>query len=71
MKFKEEDELDIWFAEEKERLSDAFMNKIDGDKENTQKYKDKFNAEMKKLLAKYTAEYEKFIQKKPAKKKEE
>jgi hypothetical protein len=71
MRFLTEEDLDVWFAAEKERLSDELLNNLDRDKENTPKHKAWFDAEMKKLLAKYTAEYEKFLHKKSTKTTEE
>ena len=61
MGFKSEEDLEIWYAAEKERLSEQFMNSLDKDKEKTPKYKERFNAEMKKLIAKYNSEYEKLL----------
>jgi flagellar capping protein FliD len=62
MAFKSEEDLEVWFATEKERLSEEFTANIDKDKTNIPKYKEKFNAQIKKLLEKYNAEYEKFLE---------
>jgi hypothetical protein len=61
MGFKSEEELEAWFATEKERLSEEFLNNINRDKANIPKYKERFNAEIKRLLARYNAEYEKLL----------
>ncbi|MBN2052020.1 hypothetical protein JW756_00790 [Candidatus Woesearchaeota archaeon] len=62
MGLKTEEELDMWFANEKERLSDEFMNKIDKDKNNIPKHRAKFDAAMKKLLEKYSSEGNKIVE---------
>jgi len=70
MVFKSEEDLEIWYAAENERLSEQFRNNLDKDNDNTPKYREKFNKEMKALIAKYTAECEKLLvqeKKKPKK----
>lgn len=62
MGFKTEEDLEAWFAVEKERLSDEFMQRIDKDKTNIPKHRAKFDAEMKKLLAKYNSDYERLLE---------
>jgi len=71
MGFKTEEDLDLWFAAEKERLSEQFIKSIDDNKDNIPKHKEKFDAEMKRLLAKYTAGYEKFLTQKALRTKQE
>jgi hypothetical protein len=63
MAFKNEEELELWYSLEKERLSDEFTASLDKDRGNTAKYKLKFNAKMKKLLVRYNSEYERFLEK--------
>jgi hypothetical protein len=61
MGFKTEEDLEAWFAVEKERLSEEFMQRIEKDKDNIPKHRAKFDAEMKKLIAKYNSDYERLL----------
>lgn len=61
MGFKSEEELEAWFAVEKERLSEEFLQRIDKDKTSIPKHRTKFDADMKKLIAKYNSDYEKLL----------
>jgi formyltetrahydrofolate hydrolase len=61
MGFKTEEELEAWFAAEKERLSEEFLNRINHDKTTIPKHRAKFDAEMKKLIVKYNADYERLL----------
>jgi hypothetical protein len=61
MAYKSEEDLELWYAAEKERLSEEFLKGIDQNKDNTPSFKAKFDAEMKKLIAKYNAEYYKLL----------
>ncbi|HHE36508.1 MAG TPA: hypothetical protein ENL16_01690 [Candidatus Woesearchaeota archaeon] len=63
MGFKTEEEIEEWFTIEKQRLETAFLNKINKDKENIPKYREEFNAELKRLIARYEAEYDKLLSK--------
>lgn len=71
MGLKTEEDLDTWFTVEKERISEEFMNSITKDRDHTPKYKARFDAEMKKLLAKYNKEYSKILSRIKTKKKTE
>lgn len=62
MGFKTEEELEAWFAVEKERLSDEFLQRIDKDKTSIPKHRAKFDAEMKKLITKYNNDYENLLE---------
>ena len=61
MGFKTEEDLEAWFAVEKERLSEEFLQRIDKDKVNIPKHRAKFDAELKKLIVKYNSDYEKLL----------
>jgi hypothetical protein len=61
MGFKSEEELEAWFATEKERLSEEFLKSINRDTANIPKHRERFDAELKRLLAKYNAGYEKLL----------
>ena len=63
MGFKTEEEIEEWFTIEKQRLETAFLNKINKDKENIPKYREEFNTELKRLIARYEAEYDKLLSK--------
>ncbi len=71
MSFKIEEELETWFLAEKDRLAEEFTRRVDDDKDNIPKHKSWFDAQMKKLLAKYNSEYEKFLKPKMFEKKTE
>ena len=64
MGFKSEEEIEEWFASEKERLETEFLNNITKDKNNIPKYREQFNAEMKRTIAKYEGEYNKILESK-------
>lgn len=71
MGFKTEEELEAWFAVEKERLSEEFLQRIEKDKASIPKHRARFDADMKKLLARYNSDYDKLLakeRKKPQKK---
>jgi hypothetical protein len=61
MAYKSEEDLELWFAIEKERLSDEFLKGIDQNKDNIPRFRARFDAEMKKLIAKYNSEYYKLL----------
>ena len=71
MKFKTEEEVDEWFAAEKEKLENEFLEKITKDKDNIPKYREKYDADMKRLLAKYEEEANRVIDNTDYSKKEE
>lgn len=71
MGFKTEEEVEEWYITEKEKLETEFLNKINKDKENIPKHREKYDADMKRLLAKYEAEYNKIIDNTDFSKKEE
>ena len=71
MGFKTEEEVEEWYITEKEKLETEFLNKINKDKENISKHREKFDADMKRLLAKYESEYNKIIDNTDFSKKEE
>ncbi len=62
MSFHSEEEIEEWFAAEKQRLETEFLNRINKNKEHIPKYREKYNAEMKRLLAKYEVESLKLIE---------
>jgi len=64
MGFKSEEEIEEWFALEKERLEQEFLQSINKDKDNIPKHREKYSAEMKRLLAKYEAESFKMLERK-------
>ncbi|HJX06069.1 MAG TPA: hypothetical protein VJ461_05125 [Candidatus Nanoarchaeia archaeon] len=70
MGFKSEEDIEVWFALEKERLEQEFLQSINKDKEKIPKYKEKYNAEMKRLLAKYEAESLKMLERRKSGKQE-
>jgi hypothetical protein len=61
MGFKTEEDLEAWFAVEKERLSEEFLQSIDKDKTSIPKHRARFDAEMKRIIAKYNSDYEKLL----------
>lgn len=63
MGFETEEEIEEWLATEKQRLENEFLERINKDKENIPKHREKFDAEMKRVLAKYEAEFNKFLEK--------
>jgi hypothetical protein len=70
MGFKTEEDLEAWFAVEKERLSEEFLQRIEKDKASIPKHRARFDAEMKRLIAKYNSDYERLLsrqKKKPQK----
>jgi hypothetical protein len=69
MGLKTEEDIDAWFSVEKERISEEFMNSITKDRDNTPKYKARFDAGMKKILAQYNKEYSRILSRIKAKKK--
>ena len=71
MGFKTEEEVEEWYNIEKEKLETEFLNQINKDKENIPKHREKFDADMKRLLAKYEEEYNKIIDNTDFSKKEE
>lgn len=64
MKFNSEEEIDEWLTNEKEKIETEFLESINKDKDNIPKHREKFDAEMKRLLAKYEAEFNKLIEEK-------
>ena len=71
MKFTTEEGIDEWFANEKQKLEEEFLKKINKDNKNIPKYREKFDADLKRLLAKYEVEFNKFLDKKDFSKSEE
>jgi len=71
MGFKSEEELEAWFAVEKERLSEEFLQRIDKDKTSIPKHRARFDAEIKKLIAKYNSDYERLLSRQKKKPREE
>lgn len=61
MSLKTEEEIEEWYAIEKEKLETEFLKSINKDKENIPKYREKFDAEMKRLIARYEAEHYKLM----------
>jgi len=61
MNFKTEEEIEEWYAAEKEKLETEFLKSINKDKEKIPKYREKFDADMKRLIAKYEAEHYKLL----------
>ena len=61
MNFKTEEEIEEWYAAEKEKLETEFLKSIKKDKEKIPKYREKFDADMKRLIAKYEAEHYKLL----------
>jgi hypothetical protein len=62
MGFADEDELEQWYAAEKEKLDETFMLAMDG-KQETSKSKEQYSAGLKKLIARYQSEAEKLLKK--------
>jgi len=60
-KFQDEDELEQWYADEKERLDAAFAREIEGKQGDTSHAKEKYSGGLKKLIAKYQDEYARLI----------
>lgn len=56
MGFTTEEEIDEWLTLEKERLEQEFLDNVNKDKEQIPKYRQKYDAEMKKLLARFESE---------------
>lgn len=71
MGFKTEEEVEEWYNLEKQKLEENYLNKINKDKENIPKYRERFDADMKRLLAKYKEVYNKIIDNTDFSKKEE
>jgi len=61
MGFKTEEEVEEWFTIEKQRLETEFLNKINKDKDNIPEHREKYDAGMKRLIARYEAEYDKLL----------
>ena len=56
MGFDSEEEIDSWLLSEKEKLENDFLKSISKDKENIPKHREKYDAGMKRMLAKYENE---------------
>jgi len=67
--FTTEEEIDEWLTLEKERLEQEFLDNVNKDKEQIPKYRQRYDAEMKKLLARYEAESFRLLKKQKAGKK--
>lgn len=63
MGFDSEEAIDLWYGAEKEKLDNGFMDRIDKDSENIPKHREQYDAEMKKLIARYQQEYDKLLTK--------
>ncbi|MBW2990599.1 hypothetical protein KY348_02745 [Candidatus Woesearchaeota archaeon] len=61
MGFKSEEEIEEWYLTEKQGLEDEFMKKINKDKGNIPKHRERFDADMKRLIARYEAEHFKLM----------
>ncbi len=70
MRFKTEEEIEAWIEIEKEKLENEFLKSISKNSDKIPKYREKFDADMKRLLAKYETEYNKILEKKDYSKEE-
>jgi hypothetical protein len=61
MGFHTEEEIDLWYASEKENLDSRFMADIDRDAENIPKHREKYELAMKKLISKYQMECQRIV----------
>jgi hypothetical protein len=68
MGFNDEDELEQWYSEEKEKLDATFMAEMVG-KEDTSAEKKRYTAALKKLIARYQSECGKLLSRASNKKK--
>lgn len=62
MAFNTEDEIEEWYDFEKQRLEQDFLDGINKDKEKIPQFKEKYDAEMKRLIARYKAEHFRLIE---------
>lgn len=62
MRFKTEEEIEEWFNEEKQKLEKEFLDRINKDKTKIPQHREKFDAGLRRLLAKYEAEHHKLLE---------
>jgi len=61
MGFSTEEQADLWYAEEKEKLDLVFMSQIEKNKDDDPKHKEAYDIALKKLIAKYQTECERIV----------
>jgi len=61
--FSDEEELEQWYSEQKEILDAQFSSAIEGKEDKVAGAREKYHADLKKLVLKYQAEYAKLIPK--------
>jgi len=61
MGFDSEEEIELWYGAEKDKLDNNFMNSIGKDSENILKHREQYDVEMKKLIARYQQEYDRLL----------
>jgi hypothetical protein len=63
MGFDSEEEIELWYGSEKEKLDNSFMDRIGKDSDNIPKHREQYDSEMKKLIARYQDEYDRLLAK--------
>lgn len=61
MAFEDEEALDTWFSQEKEKLDESFSKDILKDRENIPAERAEYSKKLDALLAKYKEEYNNFL----------
>jgi hypothetical protein len=64
MKFLDEEELESWYHEAKEKLDDTFKAMLDTKQDQADDIIKRYDAELKTLIAKYQLELTKLVTKK-------
>jgi hypothetical protein len=62
MGFHDEDEIENWYSEQKEKLEEQFMSSVAG-KQDSASAKEHYDESLKKLIARYQEEYERLLSK--------
>ena len=60
-RFQDEEELEQWYSDEKERLDTEFSKAIEGNYDHAEGARSRYNSELKRLVSKYQQEYSKLI----------
>ncbi len=69
MAFHSEEEADIWYASENERLDSEFSERIQKDPENIPSHRAKYEESLKKTVLRYQTETEKIVSQENSKRK--
>lgn len=69
MSFRTEEEAELWYNSEKERLDADFAGKIEKDPDNIPAHRERYKESLKKTVLRYQTETEKLIAQENSKRK--